>query len=113
MMRPRVTHMRACVNDQGEEYYATWQTARDNNLTIKGNGGITEVQLVDDNGNILSEANAFCSDKEGFNKGLGRLIATSRARFLLERPDEHARRVARREEQAAEKERQAARHSST
>lgn len=42
-------------------------------------GGITFVDIEDENGVILSSGSAICSMLDGYNKKIGRMIATGRA----------------------------------
>lgn len=45
-------------------------------------GGATFVKLIE-NGEVVAEGEAWCSDKDNYNKRLGRTIAEGRARKRL------------------------------
>lgn len=45
---------------------------------VNPRGGMTVALLVDDEGLILEFANAWCSDKDNYNKQIGRDIALGR-----------------------------------
>lgn len=46
-------------------------------------GGKTVVEILDDEGNVLSIGYARCSDLDNYNKKLGRTIAFGRAKKAL------------------------------
>lgn len=81
-----VTHFRRF---DGVSWYMTrWDGKIEGLGSPLPTGGATEATIVNHKGEFLASAVASCSDKDAFNKKIGRDIAIGRAYKQLER--EHA-----------------------
>jgi hypothetical protein len=104
----RVTHYRACLDDDGNRVLANMKQIHEEDLLILPHGGMTEAVILE-NGEPVVNGVAYCNDIDQYVKKVGAAKAIVRAfaelnrlRFREERPDEYARReTARREREQA------------
>jgi hypothetical protein len=88
-MKIRTAHYRLvpsvyCQSGRKNEPLAlvrTHEVTRIDELSCKG--GVTHVQVLDDNGELLREAIAVCSIKDNFCRKLGRKIALGRVNSVV------------------------------
>lgn len=80
-IKPYVTHFRRFPDT---DYYMTKFDGSDLGTPPEAKGGITEVVLLDKEGNIASIGISRCSERDPFNKKIGRDIALGRALKYLE-----------------------------